>query len=252
MEHGPDVLHDPPLLVAGRPKDRRLREALTFAFARGVERDHLLELTEPGVAVSSFDQRVFSHDLFLTELVERMFRISIRDQTVDTNARDFVRLLTHPPEREESVNFRQSIHEELQRDRDRTTWLENAYLALVEFRDALCGADFNQRSAGVRRRIDILLAYRKSLVALYRVSSTSQSGLSRIATWVEQIQAQPAYEALVQLLDFEGGRSVLRHAFKQDMTVPCVALRLLEFLNLSTSRFLEVRRRVFSEAFFLC
>lgn len=209
LERSVDILHDPPLVAAAAVKDRRRRQALTFAFARGIERDHLLDVTEPQLTGTSFDQRVFAHDLFITDLVDRMFRISIRDKQVEANPRYFTRLLTHPPKDESSVRFRQAIHEELENHSDRVSWLENAYLALVEFRDALCGADFNQRSVGVRRRIDILAAYRNCLNALFRCSASSTSGLSRIASWVEDVQTTPAHEALVQLLDFEGGRSVL-------------------------------------------
>ena len=207
---GPDILFDPPLLLAGSLKDSGLKEALTFGFARGIDRDRLLRVTEPPIGSSTFDPSVFGQDLFLDELIERCFRLFVRGQAVDGKGRYFYKLLTHPPHSRVTVDFRYAVHAELDDDPERQKWLENAYGLLVDFREALCGAGYNeQRSVGVRRRIDILLSYKRALDALYRACATSQSGLQAVADWVEQVQSHASHEALVRLLDFEDGRSVL-------------------------------------------
>ncbi len=209
MTSGPDILYDPPLLLPDAPKDKALREALTFGFARGADRDRLLHVSEPPIEATSFDPKVFGEDLFLQELVERCFRVVVRNKSVDAPSRFFLRVLSSPPKQKSSVDFRYEIHDELSSEPERLKWLEGAYLALVDFRDSLCGSDFNQRSIGVRRRIDILAGYKKALDALFRACATSESGLRRIADWVEEVQKKDSYRALVQLLDFEDGRSVL-------------------------------------------
>ena len=205
----PDLLFDPPLLVSGRAKEAALRETLTFGFARGAERDRLLLVTEPPLGESHFEKSAFSSDLFLNELVERSFKLVAGGKAIESKARYFTKLITHPPKERCCVDYRNSIHEELSDSPQRLTGLVAAYLATVDFRDALCGTEFNQRSVGVRRRIDILMAYRKAIEQLHRACGTSVSGLSRVATWIEDIQTKPAHQALLQLLDFEGGRSVL-------------------------------------------
>lgn len=209
MSAEPDVLYDMPRLVRGAPRSKELREALTFAFARGVDRDHLMALVEPALGPSTFDPTTFHQDLFLSELIDGAFKVSIKGKSIDAKNRYFNKLLTHPPADQESVTFRCAIQRELAAHKDRRGWLEDAYLALIDLRDALSGTTFAQRSVGVRRRIDILLNYKKCLDALYRACSTSQSGLRRIADWVEEIQGKKSHDALVQLLDFEGGRAVL-------------------------------------------
>jgi len=209
MSADPDVLYDVPRLLVNSPKSKEQREALTFAFARGVDRDHLMTLMEPALGQSTFDPATFHQDLFLSELVDGCFKIAIKGKNVDAKTRYFNKLLTHPPAEMSSVEFRCDIQRELAANKERRTWLEDAYLALIDLRDALSGTTFAQRSVGVRRRIDILLNYKKSLDALYRACSTSQSGLRRIADWVEGVQRKKSHEALVQLLDFEGGRAVL-------------------------------------------
>lgn len=209
MSAGPDVLHDPARVVCGAPKSKEQREALTFAFARGVDREHLMALMEPSLGPTRFDPAAFSQDLFLNELIEGCFKPSLKGKVIDAKARFFHKLLTHPPEDRQSVELRAAILRELEAQPERAGWLEDAYVSLLDFRDALSGAAFNQRSVGVRRRIDILLNYKKSLDGLYRATSTSASGLRRIADWIEAVRGQGAHQALVQLLDFESGRAVL-------------------------------------------
>jgi DNA mismatch repair protein MutS2 len=209
MSADPDVLYAVPRLVCAAPKSKEQREALTFAFARGVDRDHLMALMEPGLGPSTFDPATFHQDLFLSELIDGCFKISIKGKNVDAKNRYFHKLLTHPPADQESVAFRCEVQRELTTHKERRTWLEDAYLALIDLRDALSGATFAQRSVGVRRRIDILVNYKKCLDALYRACSTSQSGLRRIADWVQQVTEKKSHASLVQLLDFEGGRAVL-------------------------------------------
>jgi len=209
MSADPDVLFDVPHLRVNAPKSKEQREALTFAFARGVDRDHLMAQMEPALGPSTFDPTTFQQDLFLSELIDGCFKIAIKGKHVDSKSRYFNKLITHPPADRQSVEFRTGIQRELAAHKERRGWLEEAYLALVDLRDALSGTAFAQRSVGVRRRIDILLNYKKCLDTLYRACSTSQSGLRRIADWVEHVQRQQSHASLVQLLDFEGGRAVL-------------------------------------------
>ena len=203
----PDLLHREPLPTRQGPA---LSEALTFGFARGVDPARLLALAAPTLASSSFEQAAFASDLFITELIRGCFPLKV-GSSVSAPTVDFFRnVLLAPPRELEDTRFRQEIFRELLRVPERRQGLEGAYRELLAFRDALCGSDtFGTRALGVRRRLDVLLAFRNATMALGAVTGTATSGLSRLSSWVDQIKTKQSFRALLQLLDFENGRAVL-------------------------------------------
>lgn len=203
----PDLLHREKLATTKKPA---LSEALTFGFARGVDQERLLQLASPLLGSSTFEKGAFAEDLFISELIKGCFALKIAGKAIHCSSDYFRCLLLAPPSNGDDTRFRQGVLQELCDHPERRALLEKAYLELRAFRDALSGADhFSGRSLGVRRRLDVLIAFRNACEHLLRATGTSESGLERVATWVEEVCAQENYKALVHLLEFENGRAVL-------------------------------------------
>lgn len=203
----PDLLYVEPLRGTTPPG---LGQALTFGFERGVDEARLCRLAEPPIGESFFRQSAFAEDLFLDELVRGAFPLFAGDRKLDRNHKYFLSLLVAPPQGLGDIEFRQGISRELLEQPERRALLESAYTSLLAFQDALCGSDhFSAKTVGVRRRIDILTALRRAVEDLLNATSSSRSGLSRVAEWISGFQKDDSYQRLLRLLDFEDGRSVL-------------------------------------------
>jgi DNA mismatch repair protein MutS2 len=201
-----DVLSDAP---PARAPSRRLRDALTFAFARGESEERLLELASPPLPESTFRQECFAKDLFLDELIAGSFTIEVRSRRYEPT-RGYLRgVLVHPPGRSSTL-LRQGILRELEQDPELVARLENAYLSLLELRRALSGADaIGGRVSHLRRRLDILTQLRKAVQELERLGAGAKSELRRVADFTRILAAGEAYGRVLRLLDFEDSRTVL-------------------------------------------
>lgn len=203
----PDLLHFRASLNA---KPRGLSQALTFGFARGVDEKRLLSLAQPPQSKSTFKRDAFENDLFLDELVSTSFAVSSGGRSRSGDPSYFKKLLVSPPEDLRDLHFRQAILTELTASPSRLELVQKSYRSLLEFRESLCGSDHSShKSVGVKRRLDILIALRRGVDDLLLATSSSTSGLARIATWMEEIQDLSSYRELEKLLSFEDGRSVL-------------------------------------------
>src|SRR5690606_32112705 len=181
-----------------------------FGFGRGVDEVRLCRLAQPPVGESHLQREAFADDLFLDELVRGVFPLHANDRKHERDHEFFLTLLTAPPKDLADVAFRQGILRELVQQPARRALLETAYTSLAAFQDVLCGSDhFSSKTVGVRRRIDILSALRRAVEDLLAATSSSRSGLSRIASWIETFQNTEVYQRLERLLEFEDGRSVL-------------------------------------------
>ncbi len=203
----PDLLHEKLPL---QEEARGFSEALTFGFARGVEQGHLLKLTAPPLAETSFRRSSFANDLFLNELIRGSFPVISSEGKVASSPDYFLRVLSSPPKSHEDIAFRQNIFKELSSDPQRWHLLKEAHGQLRDFCDAFCGADhISAPSVGVKRRIDILIAYRDALHALTSLGEKSSSGLVRVAGWAKEIQGRENYLQLQHLLSFEDTRATI-------------------------------------------
>lgn len=203
----PDLLYVKP---PRREEVSGLSEALTFGFARGVDEGRLRKLSAPALGETTFRSESFVGDLFLDELVQGAFPLYVGDKRLDESTQFFRSVLVCPPKSPEDVELRQGIVSELINQPERVALLSAAYTSLVAFRDGLCGSDhFSAKTVGVRRRIDILSALRRGVNDLYAASSSSRSGLLRLAEWIEKFQDTDRYRRLLHLLDFEDGRTVI-------------------------------------------
>jgi len=204
----PDVLHAEP---TPRGDIRPLQRALVFAFARAGGDDALAcaaSLTE--LAESRWRPECFADDLFLDELVEGCFDVSIDGQRVPIDRRRLLQVLAHPPADPRHVEFRQEILRELVDSPLHRASLERCYLALVALRAALGGSDaLRSRSASTQRRIEILQAIRAAIAVLAGAFESARSGLKRLGAYGRHVTASSSYERLAQLLDFENQRAIL-------------------------------------------
>jgi len=201
-----DVLNEkPPARVPGR----RLHEALTFAFARGESEERLLELSAAAASPSTFRQDCFAGDLFLDELIGGCFQLEVRGRRYEPGRAHLRSVLLNPPERA-STELRQGVLRELESDARRSAELEATYLALLDLRRALAGADaIGGRTSHLRRRLDILTQLKRAVEALGRLGEGALSALGRAFEFARALSSGEAYQRLLRLLDFEDGRTVL-------------------------------------------
>jgi len=206
MTH-PDLLHRIPPV---RSESRAFSEAITFGFARGIEQERLVRLAAFPLSHSTFQEKYFSDDLFLRELITGSFPLTCSGKKLEGSTEFFRTALVAPPSELDDTHFRHEIFRELMGDEERLALVESAYLSARAFREALAGADHVQgRTVGVQRRIDIVGALKRALDDLFRATGGCRSGLSKIADWVEGVQSGESYERLRELLSFESSRSVL-------------------------------------------
>lgn len=203
----PDLLHQVALDRALGPK---LREALTFAFARGEREERLVALSLPPLKASTFDRECFGADLFLEALASGVFRLGSTMSAADSSLRFFLQILTSPVCDMEDLELRHGILRELSEQPERLVLLRSAYASLTGLLEVLsASSQFETRSLGVRRRIDILVAIRRAFLDLDAATNSSDSALRRISVWVNSVFKSPAFIQLRELLSFEDGRSVL-------------------------------------------
>lgn len=207
----PDLLHQvaPPEAKSGKDA-RRASDRITFGFARGTEEAELVRLALPALAPSTFELRSFERDLFLDELIDGCFKITLGGKSFDA-CREFLRkVLTEPPSARHDVEFRQAILSELRERPDLLRALEQAYVRLRGFRSALCdGAGPQSGTQSVRRRLDILLALDKAVMALGEPFQDAQSGLSRLAAAFGSPERYSPLLRMRQLIAFEDHRTEL-------------------------------------------
>lgn len=204
----PDVLHAEP---TPRGDLRPLQRALVFAFARAGGEDALAcAATVNELAESRWRPECFAADLFLEELVDRCFRVTIEGQRHVIDRARLLQILAHPPADPQHVEFRQQIQRELVERPIFRADLEQLYLSLRALRAALGGSDaLRGRSASIQRRIEILQAVRAVVERLATSFSGAESGLARLRAYGQRTTTSSAYERLAQLLDFEDRRAIL-------------------------------------------
>jgi DNA mismatch repair protein MutS2 len=204
----PDVLHAEP---TPRGDLRPLQRALVFAFARAGGEDALAcaaSLNE--LAESRWRPDCFAADLFLEQLVEGCFRVTIDGQRIAIDRARLLQILAHPPADPTHVDFRQQIQRELVDRPLHRASLERVYLSLRTLRSALGDSDaLRGRSASTQRRVEILQSVRAAIDTLASSFGGAESGLARLRAYGQQVATSSSYERLAQLLDFEDRRATL-------------------------------------------
>jgi DNA mismatch repair protein MutS2 len=198
----PDLLHAEPRLWV---RESELRQALTFAFASGSGSDafeRVLERME--LAPSRFVPDCFSKDLFIEELVARCFQFSHGPRRIKPRRRSLVPLVTHPPDDDKTLEFRQAILAELVENAELRSALERSWAAVEDVFGALEGSERGRHQARIERRLEILRAVATAFEVLSTSFSGARSGLDRLARFGKELLGSDAYKNLTELLDHEG------------------------------------------------
>lgn len=201
----PDILYAHP---AARRESRRIHELLTFCFARGESEERLVELLSLAPRPSTFSPDAFAGDLFLDELIGA-FTIEVGGKRLEPSRASLKKLLVAPPDLESAL-LRQAVLRELDESGELLRGVENAYQEVRAFRRALAATDsFGGKASHLRRRVELLIRLKASVIALRDGTRGSTSLLRRVHEWASEVTGGEAFERLVRLLDFEDQRSVI-------------------------------------------
>lgn len=205
MSGAPDILYAHPGV---RRESRRIHELLTFCFARGESEERLVELLQLAPRPSTFSPEAFASDLFLDELIGA-FAIEFGGKRLEPSRASLKRFLVAPPDRESTL-LRQAVLRELDEDGELLLGVENAYQELRAFRRALAATDsFGGKASHLRRRVELLVRLKASVVALREGTRSATSALRRVHEWASEVTMGRPFEQLARLLDFEDQRSVI-------------------------------------------
>lgn len=205
MSGGPDILYAHPL---PRRESRRIHELLTFCFARGESEERLVELVGLTARPSTFSPEAFADDLFLDELIGA-FTVDVGGRRLEPSRGSLKKLLSAPPDLPSTL-LRQAVLRELDQSAEVLAGVQSAYQELRAFRRALAAADaFGGRASHLRRRVELLIRLKASLVALQEGTRGATSALARLHEWAAAVTSGEPFQRLARLLDFEDQRSVI-------------------------------------------
>lgn len=199
----PDLLAPEPSL---RIDAAQVRRTIAFAFATGDGADSLAAaLDQVRPPATTHDPTQFAGELFLPELVRKTFSIKIGGRVYASSQGYLEQILAHPPADPDAVAFRRTILGDLARNPALRMELEQTYLELVAFREALTEPAHGSVVEEHQHRIDTLAAIRALVVGMSSRFAGTTSGLSRIHDFGAQLHALPEFTHLTELLDYEGG-----------------------------------------------
>lgn len=187
-----------------RLNPRALNEALTFAFATGTTGEALDRIMNSANAGASlWNEACFGPDLFLDDFVKRCFATSIDGEERKFHRGHLKAVLTHAPSDLTVTLHRQRILAELAARPDLRRHCERTWLAIDELKRLLTSAELSKRMNPVHRQMDILRAIKASFDQVAASFVTSESGLSTLNDFGEEVLASDGYKHLRDLLDYE-------------------------------------------------
>ena len=197
----PDLLHP----VAQRRIDgEKTRVALTLAFAGGAGGGLFEEALDGAtLAASSWDPAGFVSDLFLQRFIAGCFRIRLGRQEPIVPTNNVFRLLAHPPQDPEIVEFRRRVIEELDSDNQLREQLQLLYADLCRLRALLEDSSGAQNWDPARRQLDILGIVKECFDRMGEGFSKSRSGLASMAAFAVRVKTDESYQALSDLLRYD-------------------------------------------------
>lgn len=202
-----DLLYFAP---ARRLDERALREALTFAFATGGTTESFARIWDrASFGESDFASDCFARELFLPDFVARCWSFSVGGQKYVAERGHLQRVLAHPPHDPRVIEFRREILREL----DQTPALAEE-LALLTAKIRLLvlkleAPDRGKRYDAIGRRIELLRSVRELVDDLAQAFPNARSGLSRIPQFAAAQRALPAWNTLINLLDYESALATI-------------------------------------------
>ncbi len=197
----PDLLHLQPRIAVD---NEVLQELLDLGFL-GKETGSSFDqaLSEAMVDVDGWDRRFFADDLFIDELVQGCFQLSLDGNAYTVNERFLFRVLAAPPTDLETILFRQAIMRELEEDaaiRRRFTQLyTDLYQLLGMFKVPGHGARLDINAF----RLDLLRHAKQIIDDMVTAFADARSGIRRLHEAGLEIQASEDYKTMAALLDYD-------------------------------------------------
>ncbi|HEY1537456.1 MAG TPA: DNA mismatch repair protein, partial [Polyangiaceae bacterium] len=181
-----------------------------FAFATGGTAETFGKIWERAeFGASDFSSDCFARELFLSDFVTRCLSFTVGGQKYLAERGHLLRLLSHPPKDQQVTRFRQQILAELVEHPERAQELERLTAKIRLLVLKLEAPDRGKRYDAIGRRVDILRSVRELLDELSSAFAGSSSGLSRVREFAAEQRKIPAYETLVNLLDYENDRATI-------------------------------------------
>jgi DNA mismatch repair protein MutS2 len=197
----PDLLN--PSITAS-PDRARLLDLLDLAFlgrASAGETDAALD--ELPLTAGNWDSIHFADDLFLSDLVRRVFSFDILGVTVPMHRRFLERVLANPPTDPECIRYRQAILRELEDQPALAAATERLARSIFDLLSLLRASRDDARLEPVRFRLDVLRAYRRVILQMTEGFKTAASGLHRLHEVGTEIRSSRAFGRMEALLDHD-------------------------------------------------
>ncbi|RMH20497.1 MAG: DNA mismatch repair protein [Acidobacteria bacterium] len=203
----PDLLHLEPRVSVD---DAVLRELLDLGFL-GKETGSSFDraLSEAMSERDGWQGGFFAHDLFLKELVENCFTLTLDGRPYGVNQSFLLRVLADPPTDLETVRFRQAILAELEEDEGLRRRFVDLYKDLHQFLSMLKVPGHAARLDINAFRLDLLRQAKGVVDRMAGEFSAARSGLHRLHRAGLEIQASHEYRIMDALLDYEDHLAML-------------------------------------------
>jgi DNA mismatch repair protein MutS2 len=182
----------------------RLRWALGFGFAGGdTGRSLRLALRRAPVSASDWDPSSFEEGLFVRDLVHTCMAVHVEGLEPEVDEVFLARLLTHPPQDAQVVEYRRAILRELSEEPRLRARFQETYQALHRMRGLFESEMHVFEPGGDERRLETLGAIRDAVERMASGFSECESGLARIHRFAERASGTEGYRRLFELLDFD-------------------------------------------------
>ena len=204
----PDLLQLAPYLSIDR---RALSESLGLAFLGrelGTElHDALANAVFP---TSSWRPEFFADDLFVKNLVERSFTLTMDGRPYPVNTRFLKRSLVNVPTDLETIQFRQQILRELDDNADICRGSEELYRALFDLMSLMKTPGYQANVDVSAFHLDILKQARFVVDLMDEAFASSTTGLRRLHEAARDFKQGKVYSVLAHLLEYESGMAHMK------------------------------------------
>ncbi len=171
-----------PDLVCADPAVRvdlgTIRQILVFAFATGASQEAFDGvLAKAKLPPSSWNRASFARDLYLDEIVDKCFEVTVEATRYAVCTRYLARVVAEPPRDPRDVDLRRDVLRELVASPEARRQLERIYVMIVRLRTLLCAP---RQPSPRGRRIEILRTARELFDLLAGSFEGATSALARL------------------------------------------------------------------------